>query len=128
MTKRFQDAEKLHREGHQDAYKRAVIEIYGYLREAWERALEEVLFGGVVERFRSNVQTRQVALLEDITRDDCRAVDSAVTKCSRWLRGHDEAPAARAPVPDPAEVGDDIEKLAGFLDGVNRRRRRKGGG
>ena len=127
LRRLFQEAGKLHREGHQDAYERAAVEIYGYLREAWERALEEVLLGGVVERYRSSVQTRQVALLEDITRDDCKAVDSAITKCSRWLRGHDEAPAARAPVPDPAEVRDDIDSLAGFLEAVHGRRRRKGG-
>lgn len=127
LRKLFQDAEKPHREGHQDAYERAAVEIYGYLREAWERALEEALLGGVVERFRSSVQTRQVALPEGITRHDCKAVDSAMTKCSRWLRGYDEAPVVRAPVPDPAEVGDDIENLAGFFDGVNGRRRPKGG-
>ena len=117
-----QDAEKLHRDRHQDAYERDAVEIYGFLREAWERALEEVLLGGVVERFRSTVQTRQVALLEDITRDDCRAVESAMTKCSRWLRGHDEAPAARAPVPDPPELKTDIDKLADFLSAIRKRR------
>lgn len=122
LKKLCQDAEKLHRDGHQDAYERAAVEIYGYLREAWERALEEVLLGGVVERFRSSVQTRQVALLEDITRDDCRAVESAMTKCSRWLRGHDEAPAARAPVPDPPELKADVDKLADFLAAVRKRR------
>jgi len=77
LRKLSQDAEKLRRDGHQDAYERAAVEIYGYLREAWERALEEVLLRGVVERFRSTVQTRQVALLQDITLDDCRAVESA---------------------------------------------------
>ena len=122
LRKLSQDAEKLHRDGYQDAYERAAVEIYGYLREAWERALEEVLLGGVVERFRSTVQTRQVALLEDITRDDCRAVESAMTKCSRWLRGHDEAPAARAPVPDPPELKADIDKLADFLAAIRKRR------
>ena len=122
LRKLSQDAEKLHRDGHQDAYERAAVEIYGYLREAWERALEEVLLGGVVERFRSTVQTRQVALLQDITRDDCRAVESAMTKCSRWLRGHDEAPAARAPVPDPPELKTDIDMLADFLAAIRKRR------
>ncbi len=122
LRKLFQDAEKVHRDGHQDAYERDAIGIYGFLREAWERALEEVLLGGVVERFRSTVQTRQVALLENITRDDCRAVESAMTKCSRWLRGHDEAPAARAPVPDPPELKADIDKLADFLTAIRKRR------
>ena len=76
LRKLFQDAEKLHRDGHQDAYERDAVEIYGFLREAWERALEEVLLGGVVERFRSTVQTRQVALLEvapRARRGACRA-------------------------------------------------------
>ena len=122
LKKLFQDADKLHRQGHQDAYKREAIEIYGFLREAWERALEEVLLGGVVERFRGSVQTGQVASLADITDDDCKAVTSAMTKCSRWLRGHDDAPAARAEVPEPAELRGDIEKLDRFLGDIRRRR------
>ena len=85
-------------------------------------SLEEVLLGGVVERFRSSVQTRQMDFLEDITRDDCSTVEAAMTKCSRWLRGHDDAPAARAPVPDPLELKTDIDKLANFLAAIRRRR------
>lgn len=123
LRKLYQDAEKLHRQGHQDAYEREAVEIYGFLREAWERALEEVLLGGVVERFRGSVQTRQVASLADITEDDCRAVTSAMTKCSRWLRGHDDAPAVRAEVPEPAELSEDIEKLDKFLGDIRRRRK-----
>lgn len=122
LRKLYQDAEKLHHQGHQDAYEREAIEIYGFLREAWERALEEVLLGGVVERFRGSVQTRQVASLADITEDDCKAVTSAMTKCSRWLRGHDDAPAARAEVPEPAELRGDIETLEKFLGDIRRRR------
>ena len=123
LRKLYQDAEKLHRKGHQDAYEREAVEIYGFLREAWERALEEVLLGGVVERFRASVQTRQVASLADITGDDCRTVMSAMTKCSRWLRGHDDAPAARAEVPEPAELKEDIEKLDEFLGDIRGRRK-----
>ena len=122
LKKLFQKAEKLHSEGHQDAYEKDAVEIYGFLREAWERAIEEVLLGGVVERFRSSVQTRQVALLEDITREDCKAVESAMTKCSKWLRGHDEAPAARTPVPNPLEIRADINKLSDFLAAIRKRR------
>ena len=118
----FQDAEKLHRQRHQDAYEQRAVEIYGFLREAWERALEEELLGGVVERFRATVQTRQVASLADITREDCKAVSSAMTKCSRWLRGHDDAPAARAEVPEPAELRKDIDKLDKFLVDIRKRR------
>ena len=123
LRKLFQDAEKLHRQGHQDAYERQAVEIYGFLREAWERAVEEELLGGVVERFRASVQTLRVASLADITRDDCRSVTAAMTKCSRWLRGHDDAPAARAEVPEPAELKDEIEKLNEFLAAIRNRRK-----
>ena len=85
--------------------------------------MEEELLGGVVERFRASVQTRQVALLSDITQDDCRIVTTAMTKCSRWLRGHDDAPAARADVPEPEELRGDIDKLDDFLAAIRKRRK-----
>ena len=119
----WQAAEKLHREGHQDAYERNAREIYGYLREAWERGLEEVLLGGVVERYRPNVQTQQVALISDITVDDCSTVEAAMTNCSRWLRGHDQAPAARADIPEPPVIKEEIDTLADWIRSIRRRRR-----
>lgn len=122
LNKLFQQAETLHRRGHLDAYERLAIEIYGFLREAWERAVEEELLGGVVERFRPSVQTLRVATLADISPADCRAVTVAMTKCSRWLRGHDDAPAARADVPGPAELKSDIASLEDFVAGIRKRR------
>lgn len=50
--------------------------------------LEEVLPGGVVERFRQGVQTEQIAQVADICAEDCKAVETAMTKCSTWLAGH----------------------------------------
>ena len=70
-----------------------------------------------------HVQTRQVTLLADITHDDRRIVTTAMTKCSRWLRGHDDAPAARADVPEPEELRGDIDKLEGFLAAIRKRRK-----
>lgn len=63
LKKAWQAADKLSRDGHQDAYEKEAKYLYGRLREAWERALEEVLLGGVVERYRPSIQTQQVATL-----------------------------------------------------------------
>lgn len=115
-------AEKLSRDGHQDAYEREAAYLYGLLREAWERALEEVLLGGVVERFRPGVQTQQIGKIADITAEDCKAVETAMTKCSTWLPGHDKAPAARAPVPGPGELKADIEALETWVGTIRKRR------
>ena len=124
LRKLLQEAKKLHRDGHQAAYEKEASLIYGYLREAWERGLEEVLLGGVVERYRPGVQTQQVAVIADITMEDCKAVETAMTKCSKWLPGHDQAAAARADTPEPAHLKADIDGLDAWLAGIRRRRRK----
>ena len=122
LKNRYQAAEKLSRDGHQDAYEQEAKYLYGLLREAWERALEEVLLGGVVERYRPSVQTQRLAPLSDITDTDCKTIETAMTKCSTWLPGHDKAPAARAPVPGTAELKRDIETLETWVKGIRARR------
>lgn len=122
LKNKWQSVDKLHRDGHQDAYEKEAKDLYGFLREAWERGLEEVLLGGVVERFRPGVETRQIAAIADISDEDCKAVIAAMTKCSAWLRGHDQAAAARAPVPGPLELKADIESLESWVKAINKRR------
>ena len=123
LKNELQAADKLFRDSHQDAYEKEAKNIYGLLREAWERGLEEVLLGGIVERFRPGIQTQQIAAVADITPNDCETVETAMTKCSRWLTGHDKAAAARAPVPDPKELREDIEALENWVDAIRKRRR-----
>jgi energy-coupling factor transporter ATP-binding protein EcfA2 len=122
LKKLWQEADKLFRNGHQSAYEKDAAYIYGLLREAWERGLEEVLLGGTVERYRAGVQTQQIEQLADITIEDCKALDSAMTKCSKWLPGHDQAPAARQDIPAPDELKTDIEALDTWVATIRKRR------
>ena len=116
------ERKNIHHDGHQDAYEREASLIYGYLREAWERGLEEVLLGGVVERYRPGVQTQQVTQIADITAEDCKTVDIAMTECSKWLPGHDQAAAARADTPEPSKLKADIEALEKWVAAIRMRR------
>lgn len=122
LKKQAQSADKLHRNGEIDAYEVQAKHLYGLLREAWERALEEVLLNGLVERYRPSVQTQRLAKITDISDADCKAVDTAMTKCSTWLTGHDQAAAARAPVPGSDELKNDIEALDTWVKAINKRR------
>ena len=123
----WQAADKLSRGGHRDAYEKDAKYLYGLLREAWERALEEVLLGGVVERYRPSIQTQQVAQIADITPEDCKTVETAMTKCSKWLPGHDQAAAARAPVPGSAELKADIDAIDNWVTAIRKRRQKSAG-
>ncbi|MBI2784982.1 MAG: AAA family ATPase [Legionella longbeachae] len=122
LKKIYQEVDKLYRDGHQDAYEKETKHIYGLLRESWERALEEVLLGGVVERYRPSIQTQQVDQIADITPEDCKTLNTAMTKCSKWLAGHDQAPAARAPIPLPTELNTDIQALENWVSAIRKRR------
>lgn len=123
LKNQYQIAEKMHRDGHQSAYEKEASYIYGLLREAWERALEEVLLGGIVERYRPSVQTQQVIQISDITEDDCKVLNMAMTKCSKWLPGHDQAAAARADMPEPDTLKTDINALETWVSDIRKRRR-----
>jgi energy-coupling factor transporter ATP-binding protein EcfA2 len=122
LKNEWQAADKLFRDGHQTSYEKEAKYLYGLLREAWERGLEEVLLGGVVERFRPSVQTQHIGTIADITAEECRALEAAMTKCSRWLPGHDQAAAARTPVPEPPELKGDIDALEGWVAAIRKRR------
>ena len=122
LKNEWQGADKLFRDGHQGAYEKDAQFLYGLLRGAWERALEEVLLEGVVERFRPGVQTQQIIKIADISAEDCRNLDAAMSKCSKWLPGHDQAPAARAAVPGPIELKADIEALEKWVASIRMRR------
>ena len=122
MKELWQSADKRYRKGEQMKYEEDASRIYGLLRESWERAVEEVLLDGTVERYRNSVQTLRVKQLADITDADCNAVQAGMTKCSRWLTGHDQSVADNSPIPDPAELTEDIQELQDWVKAIRARR------
>jgi len=90
----------LHRKQTFDAYKQ--------LRLAWEHAVEEVLFRGVIIRFRKGGSTLSLAevAVEDA---DYAAIDNGMTKCSNYA--HDQALLGETAIPDPDELLADISAL-----------------
>ena len=124
LKKLAQDAGSTYRKGHQDEYEVQASRIYGLLRESWERAVEEVLLGGTVERYRHSIETNRARKLLDISRDDLATLESGMSKCSMWLPGHDSAPGSNAPIPDPTELKRDIGSLETWVKEINRRRRK----
>jgi hypothetical protein len=123
LRNRWQAANKLFTTTGMEAYEPAAREIFGLLRETWERAVSEVLLNDVVERYRPSIETKKVAPLHDITESDCKAVEEGMTASSRWIRGHDEAVADGTPFPQPAALKARIDELETWVKTIRNRRK-----
>jgi hypothetical protein len=117
-----QTAGKLHRENKPQEYEQAGTTIYRLLRQAWERAVEEILLNGTVERYRKSVETNRARCLGDISAEDCEGLEAGMTKCSKWEGGHDHAAAEGSPFPAPDEIETDIKALDDWVKGIRKRR------
>lgn len=122
LRNRWQAANKTYTKDGAEAYEPLAREMFGMLRESWERGVSEILLNDVVERYRPSIETKKVAPLHDITEADCQAVDEGMTECSRWIRGHDEALADGTPFPPPAALKTRIDDLENWAKNIQKRR------
>jgi energy-coupling factor transporter ATP-binding protein EcfA2 len=95
----------------QDEALQRVTTFYRDLRLAWERAVEERLFRGVVERFQREVKTLRLSEV-DISSEDIRDVEDGMTRCSNFL--HDPAASTVTGVPGREDLARDLESLRAF--------------
>lgn len=123
LKNEWQRADKIYRVEGQQAYDPVATRIYARLRQAWERAIEEILLNGVVVRFRPSVETQRLRQLKEIQSADLDAIEHGMTKCSRWEGGHDTAIAAYEPVPAPDELAKDIDHLEQWVKSLKTRRK-----
>ena len=91
-----QQIAKLYTEGDEAEHQKQTVDAYRQLRITWERAVEEVLFRGVVLRFRKGISTQ---LLAGVVVDDAdyACVEQSMTKCSNYA--HDQASFGGAAMP-----------------------------
>jgi len=104
-------------------YETLGTEIYGLLREAWERAIEEVLFGGVMERFKGTIETQKLSDV-DVLPGDYQVIEENMAKCSRLLTGHHKALAINKPFPEQGELLADVLALETWVAALRERRKK----
>lgn len=113
------DAQKAKKDGDDDRLRMITTFVYGRLRLAWERCVEEVLLNGVVQRFGEGVSTQRLKAVL-VTDDDYKQIEAGMSKSSKFE--HDAAsPVGRLPIPDPDELSADIESLEAFRAAVDKR-------
>ena len=99
-----------------------VTGVYSKMRETWEHTIEEVLFAGVVGRFRPNVATMQLRAAH-VDKADYEAVYAGMTRCSKYS-GHDQAAGVPVDLPKFAEIEADYQKLNSYVTTANARRKK----
>ena len=117
------DATRMRKDGDDKGYRREAREIYAHLRMAWERAVEELLFNGVVVRFRKGVETNRL-LKVTIEPGDVATITTNMGKCSNYT-GHDGAALANLATPLPPEIDQDIKNLDDWRKAASERINKK---
>jgi len=84
---------------------------YELLRESWERAVEELVLGDVINRFRLGVATTYLKRV-NVSDEIIKEIDGQMTHCSD--QAHDQAPERNNPIPDIGDMEGDINALKEF--------------
>lgn len=103
-----------------EAERSFVTNIYTKLRETWEHTVEEILFAGVVGRFKPGVATMRLRAAH-VDKSDYEAVYAGMTRCSKYS-GHDQSAGVPAELPKFEDIRADFEKLNSFVTAANARR------
>ncbi|MGY4414938.1 energy-coupling factor transporter ATP-binding protein EcfA2 [Bradyrhizobium sp. LB7.1] len=101
-----------------------VIDLYTKMRETWEHSIEEILFAGVVGRFRPNIATMKLRSA-CVEKADYEAVFAGMTRCSKFS-GHDQSVGVPAELPKFDAIKADLEKLSQFVAAADGRRKTLG--
>ena len=103
-----------------DEYRRLAKDFYTDLRETWERLVEEVLLGKVVERFNTDVRTQSLkgVVVDD---DDYKTIFFAMKRVSE-RSGHDMAPGRNVPIPNLDEMESDLKVIDEYHAAIKKRR------
>jgi hypothetical protein len=96
-------------------YESEVRTFYDRLRTTWERAVEDILFGGAIRRFGREVRTQPLKRLHLVTEAQMAALDAGMTRASEWISGHDHAGELALAVPEPQEAADDLKALESWV-------------
>jgi len=82
------------------------------------------LLNQVVTRFGRGVQTNRLKRLVDLTEEDFKRIDTGMSKCSTYFRGHDSAPKIGDPYPTIDEVDADLSAIDDFNTELQTKRKR----
>ena len=108
LRDKHQCIDKLFREENNTEFEKEMKAAYSDLRDAWERAIEEVLLRGTVTRFKNSIETIKLAGVS-VTDEDYKTIYDNMKECSRYM--HDTPQHTGISLINPDDLCCDIKKL-----------------
>lgn len=106
--------------GTDEEYTQAVASYLDKLRKTWERAVEECLLNGAVQRFGEPVQTKRLGKV-DLVAGDYEAIERGMKACNPGV--HDQASPLQGRPPSPEEIAGILNDLIAWVGALRDRRK-----
>jgi len=110
-----------------DSDRAKMREQYNHFRATIERVIQDVVFNGVVQRYRDWIQVSKLDDVAGLSTNECREIARLHKACCAVVDAHDPSSAKNAPVPDAQQLGKDIATLKAVIEGIKGRRKQSVG-
>lgn len=96
---------------------------YDRLRATLERVIQDVVFNGVVKRYRDWIKVDSLADVVGFERKEYEAIDELHKNCCDVVTAHDASSAKAASIPSAKDLFDDIAKIKSLVEAIKLRRK-----
>ncbi len=96
---------------------------YSHLRATIERVIQDVIFNGVVKRYRDWIRVDSLEDVVGFAANEYGVIARLHKACCQVVDAHDPASAKNAAPPSPTELAQDIADLKQVVDDIKARRK-----
>ena len=96
---------------------------YDRLRATLERVIQDVVFNGVVKRYRDWIRVDSLEDVVGFDRAEYQAIEKLHKRCCDVVTAHDQSSAKAAPIPSATDLGSDIAALKVIVETIKNRRK-----
>ena len=118
MQKILNNEKRFYENGDQDKWESTVDVMQKRLRTTWERAVEEAV-GPVLRRLSNKVDTKGLAKVTTLKKDDCLKMREAYGRCSKLL--HSSSDQLNPTLPHPKAIQSEITELKNWVEDIKDR-------
>jgi len=100
-----------------------MLKAYDRMRAAIERVIQDVVFNGVVRRYRDWINVGRLKDVVGFDDAECDAINRLYQRCNNLVDAHDPSSAKSSTVPNVTALGKDIDDLKAVIKTIQDRRK-----